>query len=462
MLNKTYYSIEKKLDTPAPNYFSEVNGSFFRIINWLEAYRTNVFGYAEERYAYAFYILYTIRLNELCRQEEYEELNMFMAGYMWAGSFTNVLPNIQYSIISRSRFWLPTVQTFNTIAKMLYPGVDISLSGTAGLENYVSKISERDKYREKRIWVWLLLGLMSNTYNVNSSNQIIYTFYTTRVIYPNYVILPNVHISLENYMVSLCNLTSLYEKINMEILGIEKSEFDKFIDNIETHNKDIIDAFRKILTNIDLALKFKEYCQDHRDSKEGGSKDEVGKTKATVDKFFRNVENFIDIYLAKPGEDKPLKLHTLILPCDEGNNQREINISQLYGLLVQASLKNLESIQINTINDRKNEEMQSFNTKLRERVDFEIPLRTVSSYLKNKTAENAKINMDILASNIQRYYSKCREEVLADSEIAVLSNFYSKIIDLYIKDPKAIIPDALSEEYKEVVYRFKKICEYRA
>lgn len=451
-LNKTYNSIEEKFDAPMAEYLSETNYSFFRIINWFEAYRANVFGNTKEKYVYAFYILYTIRLNELWRQEEYEEFTKFMGGYIWAGSFMNVLPNAQYGMFNRSRFWLPTIQTFNTLAKMLYPDLDMLLSCTTGFESYISKIPEKDENREKKLWVWLLLGLVSNTYVTNQSNQITYTFHTVSVIRPNYALLPNVQISLENYMVALCNLRSLYEKINMELLGIERLEFDKFINSIEMHNKDTIDAFRKILSNVDLALKFKEYCQEHRDSKEGGAKDEVRKTKAAVDKFFKNVESFMGKYVEEHSDDKLIRFHTLILQYDEAGNKREIDVSQMYGLLVQASLNN----------GRKGEEMQNFISKLRKRVDFDTPLRSVSTYLVKKTAENAKVNMDNLASNIQRYYSKYTGEQLEESEITVLSDFYSKIMDLYVQNPKIIISDVLSEEYKEVVYRFKKTCEYGA
>ena len=458
-LRKFYNMTEKKVDVAVADYFPEANHSFFRVINWLEVFRLNVFGNLEEKYAYAFYILYTIRLNELLRQKEYDEMAKFMGGYIWAGSFVNVLPNVQGNMLSRSRFILPTIRVFNTIGRMLYPDADILLTGTAVTENYVSKISEKDGNREKKIWVWLLLGLLSNTYGFNQSNQIVYTFYTLRVIFPNYVLLQNLHVSLENFMISLCNLTSLYEKINMELLGIEKDEFVKYIENIEMYNKDVIDVFRNILINIDLSLKFKEYCQEHRESRERGIKDEVGMTKAAVDQFFRNVENFADKYLGGPNDDYTrIRFNSLVLDCDKEGNVTEVDISQLYGFLVQACVQNVENIQTNTNNKKKEEEINVFTSKLRERVLFEIPLRVVSSYLRNKSAENVKANMDNLASNIQRYYSKHPEERIENSEIMALSSFYSKIIDLFIEDPKMNISDELHEEYKDIVYKFQKTC----
>lgn len=57
--------------------------------------------------------------------------------------------------------------------------------------------SEKDENREEKIRVWLLLGLLSNTYLNPQFGQIIYTLHTAPVIYSNYSLLPNVHISLK-------------------------------------------------------------------------------------------------------------------------------------------------------------------------------------------------------------------------------------------------------------------------
>lgn len=457
ILRKFYDLAEKKFSPPTANYFSEMSYSFFRVINMLEIFRKNVFGKEEERDVYAFYILYTIRLNELLRREEYDGLTKFLGGYVWAGSFENILPNTQGNI-NRSRFSLYSINVFNIIAKKLYQDKDILLTDMAASQNYVSKISQEDENREEKIWTWLLLGLLSNTYMAPQFNQITYTFYTSPVIFSNYTLLYNVQICLENYMVGLCNLTSLYDKINLGLLGVERQEFDKFIDKIETYNKDIIDAFRKILMNVDMALEFKEYCQENRNSREGGSKDEVGRTKAAVDQFFRNVENF----MKKCGEgDKSIKFHPLILQCDEDGNKKEVDISQLYSLLVQEFEYNMENNPMNMNQKKKEKAMQLFVSKLQDRMVYKTPAYTVSTYLRNKSVENAKTNMDHLASRIQRYYSKHQEEQPENSSIAALTNFYSKIMDLYITDDKTSISDTLYEEYREIVQKFRKECQYR-
>lgn len=450
-LSKYYYSTKNKLNMPAVNYFPEMGYSFFRVINWLESYDGNVFGNAEEKYAYAFRILYTIRLNEMLRHEDYDEMTRFMGGYLWAGSFNNMLPNIQGSTINRSRFELPTIHAFNTIAGMLNPDTNILLSDKAATQNYVSKITKEDENREEKIWVWVLLGLISNTYVMDQQGQIIYTFHNTPVVYSNYSLLPNVHISLENYMVGLCNLTSLYEKINMEVLGIEREEFDRLVNIIETNNRDIINVFRKILTNIDLSLKFKEYCHDNNKGREG-TEDEVERTKASVDRFFRNVEKFMKKY----GDvNDQVKLSPQILHCDE-KGRKEVNISRLYGLLVQAGVQNIQNVQMNMNYAKKGEAVKEFLSKLKERSDFEIPHKTVSTYLINKRAENAKMNMDNLASNIQKYYSEHKEENMQESERTELHKFYSDIMDCYMEDPAKDISGKLCERYKGIVSKYNR------
>ena len=452
-LRRFYNLTEKKLNVPTVNYVPEMNYSFFRAINWMEAYYTNVFGNIEEKYAYAFHILYTIRLNELLRREEFDEMTRFMGGYMWAGSFINILPNVQGSVIDRSRFVLPTIHAYNAIAKMIHPNRNILLPGRTTTQNYVSKISEKDEDREEKIWVWLLLGLLSNTYLNNSLGQIIYAFHSAPVVYSNYSLLSNVHISLENYMVGLCNLNGLYEKINMEVLGVERQEFDIFVKSIEEYNRDVIKVFRKILTNIDLAVKFKEYCYEHGKSKEGGAKDEVGRTKVAVDRFFDNIEKFMKKY---GGVDGQVKIYPHILQYDEKGNKREVDIGQLYGLLVQASVQNFQGEEKNEKHAEMGRAAQGFLSKLRGEGDVENSRKTVSTHLRNKSAKNAKINMDNLASNIQKYTSENPDKGLEELEEKELRILYNKIMDNYTDDPEKNISEELCEEYKKIVSKYDR------
>lgn len=69
--------------------------------------------------------------------------------------------------------------------------------------------SERNSY----IKAWIVLGLFSNMYDY--SNQMVVFSFWEKIITGNNQIREFVHISLENYLVALCDLNVLYEKVNM-------------------------------------------------------------------------------------------------------------------------------------------------------------------------------------------------------------------------------------------------------
>lgn len=460
LLYQRYNLTKKKGDSYAVSFLPDTPDSYFVVMNWLESYRTNVFGEDERKYASMFRILYTIRLNELLRTEKKDEWIKFIGGYIWAGNFQNVLPNVQDTVVDRSRFMLSTFQVYYTIAQDLYEGKNFIIPKfDENKQYYIRVIAKDDEYRKYKIVIWTLLGILSNTYVTDASYRLVYTFDTTSIVYTNYSVLPKVHISLENYIVSLCSLDSLYGKVNMEYLGIDKEEFQFVIKEIQESNKEIIACFEKIISNLDIAMEFKEYCRKRSGIRESGKKDEIKRTQEIVNRFFRNVRDFAEEHFAEEQFISGLdKCHCLKLAYDTGKT--EIDISYLYALLVQAGLE--ESGQhVNTAqtdNDRENL-VKDFAAKLRDRSKTENSIETVSGYLITKTAQNFKKNMDSLASNIQRYYSINREENLNESEILELCDFYGKIIDQYVVEPSVEISEDLSEEYKRLVKKYKKTNE---
>ena len=107
----------------------------------------------------------------------------------------------------------------------------------------------------------------------------------------------------------------------------------------------------------------------------------------------------------------------------------------------------------------REEQIKEFASKLRIRNGENLSLEKVSTYLVTKNAQNAKKNMDNLASNIQRYYSIHIEEKLEESEIEDLCNFYGKIIDIFLVDSLGTISTDLGNEYKFIVKRYQKTCQ---
>ncbi|MFQ9879757.1 MAG: hypothetical protein ACLRW4_15465 [Ruminococcus sp.] len=139
-------------------------------------------------------------------------------------------------------------------------------------KDYISKLSENDKEKEYKIFNWVMLGLFSNickeiTDNIENPPMVRY-IYNSNIIFSNYRLNNPLQICLENYIIGICSLESLYKKLNIEILGISKEDFQKVIRRIENDNSNKIHAFRTIFSNIDLIMRFHEYCWKNRQSKE--------------------------------------------------------------------------------------------------------------------------------------------------------------------------------------------------
>ena len=234
-----------------------------------------------------------------------------------------------------------------------------------------------------------------------------------------------------------------------------EDDFVEIIDKIQESHKEMIGAFRKIMTNIDIVMEYKQYCGDRKEIKTGGIKNEIGRTQEAVNIFFRNTKAFLKEYFA-------IEIDKLnIFKFEYDNMEIEVNISDLYALLVNAALGgNAEfAVKDEFFSGDKEELVKAFAAKLRERTEDSTILLNVSAYLIKKTAQNAKNNMDCLASNIQRYYSMNREDKLEEREINVLCSVYGKIIDTYLVSHAEIISEELHSEYKLMVKRYKKTCQ---
>ena len=265
----------------------------------------------------------------------------------------------------------------------------------------------------------------------------------------NNAILSNTHVSLENYIVSLCHLGSLYEKINLEQLGMERSEFENIIKCVEEYNKVKIDVFRKIIFNTDVIMRFKEYCINNKKSKDGFLKEE-DRTQNAIELFFRNIVKFMQEMF---DEYKNLSVEELaIFKLDENEN---VNIIELYSELVMEKIKLEESEEISP----EKRELQEFIAILENEFTFAVTFLRVSSYLKNKSAENAKENLRNLANNIQRYYAIHQEESLDKESKQELCDFYAEISRIYAENPKIEISKMLQQKYKEIVGKYSYVNE---
>ena len=307
----------------------------------------------------------------------------------------------------------------------------------------ISKLSENDKEKEYKIFNWVMLGLFSNickeiTDNIENPPMVRY-IYNSNIIFSNYRLNNPLQICLENYIIGICSLESLYKKLNIEILGISKEDFQKVIRRIENDNSNKIHAFRTIFSNIDLIMRFHEYCWKNRQSKESGNKDERGKTRAVVDRFFRNIERFYREYIDKNFEEK---LNNLILRDSDGE-EAVINISELYADLLQRSIEESVSFEEKQKQDKVKEMMDS--------LDFDVqpdePLQSVSTYLKNKSAENVLKNVKNIIHNMKRYQVRHKAGFIIMREYAI--DYYQRVAEFWVENPKLDIPEEMSKEYKD-------------
>lgn len=323
----------------------------------------------------------------------------------------------------------------------------------------VSKIEIDDTEKEYKIITWVLVSLLTNTFSMQSDgnellqhSQIQYT-YTTPIIFDNYRLNSQVQICLENYLIGICSLESLYKKINIDILGVSKEEYKTIIDRIEQLNIEIVQTFRTIFSNIDFIMRFQEYCADkkRKQSKESGEKREFKRTKAVVDQFFRNVEHFCKDYIKK---DFKAQLNCLILQDSKGK-QVVFDISEVYGGFVQ---KRIEEF-VSNLERQKEEQMRKLTERLNRQMVKIEPLQSVSTYLVNKSPKNAKKNIENLLHNIKCYYVRNENQRINYRFYDDIINYYQKIVEYELENPGMDLSDDLTEEYRLIVKEYSRYNE---
>lgn len=446
-LNKIFQNAEKKMIVQQTNPItirSDRYNSFFDVISWFSLFESNVFGEDEERFACGFRALYTIKLNELLEKKENRSFFDFIDGYIWGPGFVNILPNIEYTQIDRSRFRINTWMVFNKITDEFFPNGKRLLPPEPGKPCKVSEIPANGD-RKDYLQIWTILGMLCNINEILNYQEIYFT--KGIFVFDNNNLTASVQVSLENYLVSLCDLNVIYDKVNMGILGIEREEFEQEVRNWEHYNADSIRCAREIAANIDLIMGIRDFWRQNASYKEK-SRDSIERSCKLTDRFFENIE----IYMGKQGmEGKKEDFKYFYFSDGTGEPEKRVDISQIYACLIEECIRNQQLIAEDKINKEGAKLMQEFRKKL-----TEIPKKwnrqnlTVSGFLRTATAENAKKNLEALAANIERYIGE-KNEIPMSINVDFLCDFYSRIITLYLQDEKAELTEELREDYKEAV-----------
>lgn len=437
-IQQNFYEVPNRKNPMLANYFTDINNKYTLIIGWFNTVDFGISDVYRKARIYCVKVFYTFMIHKLLSRDMSKDLIKLIGGYIWCGSFANVLPKVNYMNIDRSRFCIKTQDTYNRILQYIddkAEGIELTIGKNGSIS--VPNVPKGEK-REAYIWAWILTALFANNYNDNNYQL---TFITNgTIVWRNSSTNKYVHISLENYIVALFNIDSVLEKVNFEALGAG-SEIKNYIEAIKDCNKESIQFMREIVSNLDIVTSILDYCSANADVK-SASEDETNRTEKLVRKFFENMVKYMGQY--------DVRCDVLSLTVFSLSKDKKIDVCELYAFLVDIARTYEETT--NKVNREGERLMLEFKEKLRvtplpEQWDAQSP--KASSYLKNTTAENAKINLEYLAANIQRYIGENKKEPYGLNTEA-LCDLYGQVLNLYLLDKSAQISDQLRNDYKRL------------
>lgn len=438
-IQKSFYEVQNRKDPILANYCTEVNNKFTLIIGWFNTVDFGLSDVYRKARIYCIKVFYTFMIHKMLSRNMSKDLIKLIGGYIWCGSFTNILPSVKETNIDRSRFLIKTQDVYNKIIQYL-DNDTAHIELTYGKNNSISvpNVPKGDK-REIYIWAWILTALFANNYYTDNYQL---TFITNgTIVWGNSTTHECVHVSLENYIVALFNIDSILEKVNFNALGAG-SEIKNYIEVIKDCNKESIQFMRAVISNLDIVTSILDYCRSNADIK-SGSEDETNRTEKLVRKFFENMIKYMEQY--------GVQCDVLSLTEFSLSKDKKINVCKLYAILTDI-VKTYEET-TSKVNREGERLMLEFREKLRVTPlpeQWDTHSQKASSYLRIATAANAKTNLEYLAANIQRYIGENKKEPYGLNTEA-LCDLYGKVLKLYLLDENAQISDELKNNYKQIV-----------
>lgn len=217
----------------------------FQVMKKLEYVKRKVFDYQKERKISNIKSLYTIKMNQLKEEGKLFDIKGFVNGYLWGDSFLTIMPRVKLennSYLNRGRFEVRTIDLYNKISnELLWDGFVDRLEASRDGIIRVNNISQNLLYRKENVLLWILIGLFCNITSIEKqSDGIGKKIYQNdeSIIYNNSNLRKEVEVSLENYIIGICNIDGLYNKINMKKLNIEQEEFCGVAADIKENNKE--------------------------------------------------------------------------------------------------------------------------------------------------------------------------------------------------------------------------------
>lgn len=426
---------------------------FFQVMKKFEFLKREVFEYEDERKIYAVRSLYTIRMNQLKAKGKLFDVKGFVNGYIFGDRFKNIMPKVKLNnndLFSRDRFNVKTARLYNEllheISENLLPHeLEFSEDGVVRVKNII------EKDEEKLILVWILIGLFCNVTSIEkkdskTSNKIYKN--DQSIIYNNRNLMKEVEVSIENYIVNLCNINNIYNKMNMEMLGVKRDKFDEIVGDIKNRNKEIIKCMEKIVANVDIALEIYQYWKENNDYKEA-TDSKLNRSKEIVNTFLKNIYNY---FLKRNIKIECMK--DKFTQLDLGKDTI-IDVGKVYARLIECGIEFNQEQDVNLTNEKYRDLRDEFNDillGLDPRYTGEKEYK-FSSYLKKTTAENARKNLEKMAGNIiylsgHRLYSKYETNItLLENNIEKL---YSEVLSVYIKNPYEKLKEKIVQNYSKL------------
>lgn len=451
---RNYNMVSFLAESPIGNYQNSnwvfPEGSLARITEILSE-RANYFREKKDTVlTYYARIYYTILLNEKFI-EKAESMDLLIGSFIWGNCLNTIIPGIELEnhqfLMYRGRFYINILECWNTIADAFEYNDLLFVKRKDTSKDKVTKIRKEGLHE---LPVWMLLSLLGSNYITGYDGQVYLN--KNPFIYGNYKIAPNIFISIEDYIVSLCSLEKIYEFNNLELLGIEKELAKKVFRAMEKENEELIKQARTIMINVDLSMRLLDYCRQNRDYKQATESQE-DRTYQLIKRFFENLSDF----MVKAGM-KRVDWTTFWIPikiAEDGEVQgNRVDICKIY---TKVCMRQADILKHNNPALNKEQTSQKLKQQFAQKVtmvaveDYTGTIREITKSIrqKNKNVAYLKEWLENVANRVQKY--TFREKRMPDGlHSELLMDLYSEVVDLYIENPEITLTEQQYSKYKTI------------
>lgn len=168
-IQKNFYEVLNRKNPGLATYNTNpADNQFTWVVGWFNIVDFGLSDVYRKARIYCIKVFYTFMIHKLLSREMSKDLIKLIGGYIWCGSFTNVLPAVKDTNIDRSRFCIKTQDTYNRILQYIddkAEGIEFTFGKNGSIS--VPNIPKGEK-REAYIWAWILTALFANNFTNNN------------------------------------------------------------------------------------------------------------------------------------------------------------------------------------------------------------------------------------------------------------------------------------------------------